>query len=1147
MLNLKVEFMPLKTDRRRAGWGVFPLLTVLAAVMVAVGIMPIFTGSPKTQAEEVVECNTVYGEEDRELTIPINIAPGSNNKVKRFSFDGLTPGEKVTGFEFRNTTRAFTSSSVSLIVHNRSGELSDIPSLSATGINQYVFKSYNGQLSDGGKTLTVTLPSATAVAYPQGPGISGRIQIELPNTDTNKSHYEDVIAKVQTEREECTTKTVTPSTSEEPSSVEPTPTTPDQTPSTPGSPTSVEPEPTTTTPATSQVSPSSPSSEPTLSNPTGITSAVSPVPSSTRTTTSTPTTTVNPQIGTGLTPSPIRLPRGDEMGLRVRARAFPNDPNSYARGVKFQVYTAELMGPDGRNNVFNAEERGPVAKVQEPWASCVTGDNGECVIYYPRDWAMERYTYVVQENAHPGSFHVDNINWGKYGNFNKRTSASMPSMLLQFHQNYSLLGTIQDMAKMNNVPELRGFGASVQSLENPSAELARKCQVTGGPTIALVLDKTASIRKESQWPEQYKDAVYGPNGLLNSLIGTGASVAFFPFAEGAETAGTFPDPVSVDRNYEIAKANATKALGSEANGTFTNWQAGLESVLNSGRHYDQVIFVTDGDANTWESRDNAWYGGDDKDIRVNIDGSVRGVEAGIYAANELKAKGMRVVSIGVASAENAPHWNGANQLKAVSGQEYGVDYFGTDWGLLAATLRAAASQVTCQIDFEVNKVVVGADGKELEDQSAARGWTMGLDVSGIPDPKLNAAEGGEQPPFGYLSGDANQRLDSPRGSASGQTYGSPARIRWTLTQYADPLISNTTAMISEDVTSKRGYEFDSSLSRYEVRDTRTGVLKRQGTLSNPSQQFTGLKPGDKVVVSMVNRVVPEIVVQKDLPNGRKNQSDQFTLSVSKVTGAQGSAYVAQKPESVTTQGTEKGLQKTSNDQTLQAGPVKLDPNTLYLIREEAAGDTKLSDYGTTLKCVGADALPVDGSTTVWQVKTKSAVSTNITCTFTNTPVQKSSIAWKKVDNEGKLLACSQWMLTRTKDENGKEVKGQQWAVNDTAPDCTYDNTGLAQKEDMNPAAGSFKVADLPLGTYVIEEVRAPNGYGVNNQRKSAAIELTAANASAGVTITDPFVNYPDVTTPGTLPRTGGIGIGTTAGFASVIIALGCVMLRRRDA
>lgn len=119
-------------------------------------------------------------------------------------------------------------------------------------------------------------------------------------------------------------------------------------------------------------------------------------------------------------------------------------------------------------------------------------------------------------------------------------------------------------------------------------------------------------------------------------------------------------------------------------------------------------------------------------------------------------------------------------------------------------------------------------------------------------------------------------------------------------------------------------------------------------------------------------------------------------------------------------------------------------------------------------------------------------------------------------------------------------------MNDNAPDCTYNNTGFTAKEDINAEAGSFKVADLSLGTYVIEEVRAPNGYGVNNQRKPETIVLTAANASAGFTVTDPFVNYPDTKTPGTLPRTGGVGVGTTAGIAGVIVALGCVMLRRRS-
>ena len=95
---------------------------------------------------------------------------------------------------------------------------------------------------------------------------------------------------------------------------------------------------------------------------------------------------------------------------------------------------------------------------------------------------------------------------------------------------------------------------------------------------------------------------------------------------------------------------------------------------------------------------------------------------------------MRIVSIGVASAKDFQYWNGSGQLKAVSGPQYGVDYFGTDWSRLTSALRAAASEVICQIEFEVQKVIVDETGKPVKDQSAASDWEMTLNLSGISNP-----------------------------------------------------------------------------------------------------------------------------------------------------------------------------------------------------------------------------------------------------------------------------------------------------------------------------------------------------------------------------------------------------------------------------
>ncbi|WP_297851464.1 SpaA isopeptide-forming pilin-related protein [uncultured Corynebacterium sp.] len=891
----------------------------------------------------------------------------------------------------------------------------------------------------------------------------------------------------------------------------------------------------TSKPTTTSTQPSTPAS------PTATTTGTQPT-SGNSTPTTEPSTPSDPFAGTGEIPTNVRPAGPNEVGILVSAAAFRNDTTRYSSGIRFRLWTADESG-----TLFTASDKGPLQPVNQDWATCVTGPEGQCAIYVPNTF-KGKYAFVVQENEYPGTFHIDQINWGKFGNYNKRTNAYLPGFVNL--ANARTGSTDPYWGKMfplwseqiSTWKEIRSFGSSVQSLNNPPAEKARKCQPDGGPRIALVLDTTTSI-DDAGGTKRYRDAVYGSGGLLDSLVGTGASVAFFPFAQHAKKNLTFANPVSVDTNLAQAKDNARRALSDI--GATTNWQAGFENVINSGQQYDQIIFVTDGDA-------NHWYNGGTTLDSVNIDGSVRGVEAGIYAANELKAKDMRIVSIGVASAENAAHWNGSGQLKAVSGPEYGVDYFGTDWDRLAATLRAAASEVTCQIEFEVNKVIVDGDGNKVGDQSDAADWKMNLEISDLINPQDDFAGGDTQKdtvevaPFGYLSGDDNQIITSEKASTSGKTYGEPARLRWTLTQYADPSKINTSAVIREDVNSKSGFEFVAGQSTYEVQDSRSGAIKRRGTLQSAEQSFSNLKPGDKVVVTMVNRIIPEITLKKNLPEGRKNEGDQFRLEIAKVIGNQGSVYSEVPMGEAVTAGNQNGVQSQS------AGPYKLEPNTRYLLRENAVSGGNLNDYETTLACTGVDAQPVpegrhSGSGRVWEISTSGTVAKNIECMFTNKPELMSSISWEKHDNESNVLACSQWKLTRTKNAQGAIVEAEEWAVIDSAEqNCGENNTGLQEKTDSDSRGGYFTVDNLPLGTYELEEVQAPEGYGINQERYKATLELTAANAAVGVKPLAPFVNYPDITTPGTLPRTGGYGLGLPAGFAGLLLLIGVGMLYRRS-
>lgn len=1346
MLNLKVELMPHKINRRRAGWGLWRLLTLLAVVMVAVGMMPIFTGSPKTHAEEVVECNTVYDAEDRQLTIPINVGNTSESSFKRFSFDGLRPGEKITGFEFRNTTRAFTSSSVSLIVHNRTGELSDIPSLSATGTNQYVSEPYNGQLSDGGKTLKVTLPSATAVASPQGPGIAGRIQIELPNTDTNKSHYA-VIAKVQTEREECTTKTVTPPTSEESTIPEPTPTTPEPTPETSEPttrPTSEQPstKPTSTAPSSSE-QPSSPAPtetkcvvgniptsggmtngatdsvasgglnqqldfsfgsfngtrylekltigspstfgsqpfgrsrlnwrfvhdgktyvagtdfnvNPANGNATSVslvfTTAVplranssarvylpvtggngaAPVvatasncepenlPEDPPTENPQPTDPDEPsepeQPGEPEAPTPRRDPAVGEQRLTVSARAFVpmftagsfDDHNArtstdtrYTAGIRFELWNTS-------NDIAVALRDGPSSKVDEPWAYCVTDSTGECDIFVPDSYLGQgKRFYVKQVSNAPGTFHIDKVNWGKYGAANDRFEAYLPGPV-DSYPTHSSRGVVKpggktvqersyeippskrydgtDVKSINSnrdrdASEWSSFGSAAQSLNNPPLSQARKCQASGGPKIALVMDVTASINTNGS-PQKYRDAVYGTYGFLQSLRGTGAEIAMFNFNEKSPGRDSnYPQLLSVDTNMPALERQAESILNGFSGGT--NWDSGLNAVrsaIESGQRYDEVIFITDGDANG--------YGKDGSgDFNDGRSGYVRAIEAAIYRSNDIKEKGTRVVSIGVGSADDAPNWDGSGQLEAISGLKYGEDYFGTDWDRLASTLRAAASQVTCQNEIVVDKTIVDQFGEELPDQKDATKWDVDITVDNVVS-EINWTHDKNPVQPAVLSPNASTADDSTNPLTISDRRATPDS-RWFLTFYgnAEPGSKNANRAnisIEEDVNSRAGYTFVRGRksedgfkgSWYEIRSLRDDKLLKTGPVTDPNTRFDSLPQDRKLIVHLKN--TPSVAVQKTAAqsvvtvnadntwiakyevraNGTSESKTRIPQILDRPKFPEGFEITGVKVDGETRELNEDGTFVVAEEKSRQLSekdtatyPVEIQGK---YNRKDAQGNpvplSDLKDDELQCRADGSDGPGKGMFNQVFMTPDVDGQDNNKACI----PIMPNP-----------LKIGVQKLVAEGGETETKEPGAYEFVVREAEGTEPHVLNGTVTADGMK-----YSTADLTLKPdteYLLTETRAPKGYSLlaapikfkivqqgNGYSTeffdpvSSKWEVTMTNVSASRANDDPalqIISVTDVTT-GSLPRTGGAGIGAPVTIAVMIIGLGCVALRRRAA
>ncbi|KAB8299622.1 cell surface protein [Bifidobacterium apri] len=89
-----------------------------------------------------------------------------------------------------------------------------------------------------------------------------------------------------------------------------------------------------------------------------------------------------------------------------------------------------------------------------------------------------------------------------------------------------------------------------------------------------------------------------------------------------------------------------------------------------------------------------------------------------------------------------------------------------------------------------------------------------------------------------------------------------------------------------------------------------------------------------------------------------------------------------------------------------------------------------------------------------------------------------SATWKKTDIAGIALGGSTWKVTFCPDSSpnscDEPVTITDWAPTDGS--TTHTECSATWACDTNPAAGGFKLANLPWGTYTLVEQKAPNGY-----------------------------------------------------------------------
>lgn len=469
----------------------------------------------------------------------------------------------------------------------------------------------------------------------------------------------------------------------------------------------------------------------------------------------------------------------------------------YTKGATFELWLG-----DGTST-----NSGPVTRINRTEATCTIGDEGFCDLRVPTtingrstEYVGKR-VWVVQTAAADGAYWGNEIKTGDYDGPEKTTRTIGYTDPLKDGKTYN--------ASLTGKDREQSFGAAVQALDNP--DLPPTCNP--GPKIALVMDLSASISSDEM--NTYKNALTGQGGLVDKLAGTNSSLSAYTFSWGSpsednQSIGNYSDLVNADTNPDLAK----KIINERMNrGGRTNWNQGLAAAYEGGKkindparperkRYDLVLFITDGNPNTTGSQE---YRPADNDV------SLKALEGGVYAANELKAEGTRVVAVAVGrEGQNTPE-----NLRLISGQTKDVDYFNHDWDKLAESVTSIVRGVSCQGKITVTKEIVNEQGEKIAD-GANWDFTAGLnDVVG----KSNVRDGNIRVVNTPDAGQVVKQATKANGTA---TWG----VNFNTESTAD---ARATAYLSEE--EKPGYKFRDAVCK---RTDLNGKVKQEKTISELS-------------------------------------------------------------------------------------------------------------------------------------------------------------------------------------------------------------------------------------------------------------------------------------------------------------------------
>lgn len=792
-------------------------------------------------------------------------------------------------------------------------------------------------------------------------------------------------------------------------------------------------------------------------------------------------------------------------------------------GVKLGLYGAGTPTVAGDNSPYLPIQgtRGSRHQAAWSWTTCVSDVDGDCNFVIPirtgtisstgvpqdtRFWVVEEASpagwysnpilrigdgYADPETTYEYRFRTDTQL--RAGTTYRSTTAMNQSITAMGNPDRFFMRNRQSDEDEGGYTtnSIRTTGVWNQSRNNP--ELPAKC----GINVALIADTSGSLEKTG-----IASMKKSMGQFVDAFRGTDTNMSLFSFSNFSPglQASNHPTLLPVTTATQATAFKAQYAGWASDGGT--NWDRGIAEAANAPSKFDVAILLTDGNPTLQGTVFQPGYG---------IFTALRHTDAGIFSANLLKAKGTRVVALGVGPGVTA---HSEYNLRAVSGPTKNSDYFRASTFAEATDALVALANANCTGSIEVQKMIVPANGTIADATPAPAGW------------KFDAA-----------SQTSTMTVGAPTSKTT--ATGDNGMVDFGL-NFTQPSTSGTVQILE---TQQTGYQILPVGTGTAARNGTCTILStgasvpvtNSGTAAQPGFTVTGLK-NERVSCKIYNQVVVpgklEVAKSSNPASGTTvtpGQALTYTLTF-KNTGGQ--------PVTVDQEDVLTGV---LDDASLVAGSISAQTpltaalngagNRIKVTGDLAPGTTKTVTYQVKVK----DPLPAAADATLGNFVVKTGENPPTSCEpgqpCTVHPV-RVTLSWNKVDLSGNKLKGSEWKLVPL---NADGTPNQAGTIE--VKDCVAASAAACTGADKNPASGAFLLTGLVPGKYQLLETKAPAGY----QLLEDEIDLVVNTNLAFGDIENEQVEVP------LLPLTGGMGsyLFTGGALICVVFVAAALLLQRR--